>query len=363
MSGAGLASKYPQSTTPPPFQWLAPPQANQEMGDVAPAPVPRPFRIPVMSPDPAGTDSVLIDVPVPAKTRVYAGGAVGVHLSTHMCRATASTSPENAHALVHDPRHVASVIDVIASAVGAVEPEPRLVVIGLPGNVDEVHGTVNAASNLGREWDGVVPLSTLVSERLQCPVELRNDTDTAMQGERRRGALVACNDGALVTLSTGVGVCILRNGVQFPAELGHSISQFDGPQCRGRAHRGCYETFLGGWALPDRYRERHPEFTGTHHTDIPDDEDFWNECGRRLGDLVLTLCYSGQRLEAVSFIGSVSLARQHRLLPAVHARVNEEIALLDVVPRSLRVTPLGEVTSVLGAFLMARDLLFPFLAA
>jgi predicted NBD/HSP70 family sugar kinase len=265
--------------------------------------------------------------------------------------------------MTHDPAHVPSVVDAIAHLVGAVEPTPRLVVIGLPGNVNEQRGTVSAASNLGREWDGVVPLAKLVSERLQCQVELRNDTDTAMQGERRRGALVSCNDGALITLSTGVGVCILRNGTQFPAELGHSISQFGGPPCRGRAHAGCYETFLGGWALPDRYRERHPEFTGTHHSDIPDDEAFWNECGRRLGDLVLTLCFSGQPLEAVSFIGSVSLARHHRLLPAVHARVREETALLDVMPRSLRVTPLGEVTSVLGAFLMARDLLFPFLAA
>lgn len=316
-----------------------------------------------MSTTPANSGTPVSDLPVPAKTRVYAGGAVGVHLSTHVCRATASVSPENAIAIPHDPARVSSVVDVIASIVQTVDPEPRLVVIGLPGNVNEVHGTVNAASNLGREWDGVVPLARLVSERLSCPVELRNDTDTAMQGERRRGALVACNDGALVTLSTGVGVCILRDGVQFPAELGHSISQFGGPQCRGRGHAGCYETFLGGWALPDRYRERHPEFTGLHHSDIPDDAAFWNECGRRLGDLVLTLCFSGQPLEAVSFIGSVSLARQHHLLPAVHARVHQEIALLDVVPRSLRVTPLGEMTSVLGAFLMARDLLFPFLAA
>ena len=321
------------------------------------------LRIPVMSPNSVGPDSPVVDVPIPAKTRVYAGGAVGVHLSSQVCRATASVSPENAHVMPHDPARVASVVDAIESVVSSVESAPKLVVIGLPGNVDEANGTVNAASNLGREWDGVVPLARLVSERLQCTVELRNDTDTAMQGERRRGALVACNDGALITLSTGVGVCLLRNGVQFPAELGHSISQFGGPRCRGRAHSGCYETFLGGWALPDRYRERHPDFTGTHHSDIPDDVEFWNECGRRLGDLVLTLCFSGQPLEAVSFIGSVSLARQHRLLPAVHARVNEEIALLDVVPRSLRVTPLGEVTSVLGAFLLARDLLFPFLAA
>ena len=324
------------------------------------------LRIPVMSPDPEAiiaSGLPHLHVPMPAKTRVYAGGAVGVHLSSQMCRATASTSPENAHAVAHDPAHVASVVNAIESVVRAVEAAPKLVVIGLPGNVDEAKGTVNAASNLGREWDGVVPLARLVSERLQCTVELRNDTDTAMQGERRRGALVACNDGALITLSTGVGVCILRNGIQFPAELGHSISQFGGPPCRGRAHAGCYETFLGGWALPDRYHERHPDFTGTHHSDIPDDPEFWEECGRRLGDLVLTLCLSGQPLEAVSFIGSVSLARQHRLLPAVHARVHQEIALLDVVPRSLRVTPLGEVTSVLGAFLLARDLLFPFLAA
>lgn len=320
-------------------------------------------RIPVMAdtdPDPKGAPPAL---PTPTKTRVYAGGAVGVHLGSHDCRVTASTQPENAISAPIEPGRVAAVVDVIGTMVRSVEASPRLVVVGLPGNIDEANGTVNAASNLGREWNGVVPLARLLADHLQCPVELRNDTYTAMQGERRRGALVSCNDGALVTLSTGVGVCVMRDGVQFSAELGHSISQFGGPQCRGRAHRGCYETFLGGWALPDRYRERHPEFTGTHHSDIPDDADFWHECGRRLGDLVLTLCFIGQPLEAVSFIGSVSLARQARLLPAVRERVEEEVALLDVVPRSLRVTPLGEMPAVLGAFLHARDLLFPFLAA
>ncbi len=302
-------------------------------------------------------------VPLPTNTRVHAEGAVGVHLSSYVCRAIASVAPESAHAVAIQPGRVDTVVAAIIEAVHAVASSPQLVVIGLPGNVDEAHGSVNAASNLGSEWQGVVPLAQRVAERLGCPVELRNDTDTAMQGERRRGALIGCSDGALVTLSTGVGVCLLRDGVQFPTELGHSVSQFGGPRCLGRAHAGCYETYLGGWALPLRYREWHPGFEGTHHSQIPDDAAFWHECGRRLGDLVLTMCFSGQPLEAVSFIGSVSLARQHHLLPAVHERVREEIALLDTVPRSLRVTPLGEATVVLGAFLHARDLLFPFLAA
>jgi len=97
--------------------------------------------------------------------------------------------------------------------------------------------------------------------------------------------------------------------------------------------------------------------------EIPDDHEFWTECGRRLGDLVVGLCLLGQPLEAISFIGSVAQARHRYLLPGVRARVDEEAALLVTRPRSLRVTPLGDDVSVLGAFLMVRDLLHPFLAA
>ncbi|HEU5316242.1 MAG TPA: ROK family protein, partial [Chloroflexota bacterium] len=232
--------------------------------------------------------------------------------------------------------------------------------IGTPGHVDARGGTVSGAANLGAEWKGEVPLRVLLEDQLQCEVMVRNDAEVALEAEKRRGGLVSVNDGALITLSNGVGVALLVNGEERPTELGHSVVDLNGPECAGRPHRGCYESYLGGWALPGRYRDRHPTFSGTAARDIPDDPVFWTDCGRILGQLVVSLCLLGQPLEAVSFIGAVSLARARYLLPAVKERVQEESALLVTVPRRLTVTPLGEDVAVLGALLLARDLLNPF---
>jgi predicted NBD/HSP70 family sugar kinase len=288
----------------------------------------------------------------------FCPGAVGVHIGGTSCRAAAGLEDHIFRGTLA-PADVEDILETIMAAVLAVESRPRFVVVATPGHVDRAAGTVSAAANLGPQWEGTVPLRDLLRERLDCEVEVRNDAEMALQAERRRGGLVAVNDGALITLSTGVGVAMLVNGRDQPTELGHSVLQFDGPDCNGRPHRGCYESFLGGWALPLRYRERHPEFEGTAR-DIPDDAAFWSECGARLGELVLTLCLLGQRLEVISLIGTVALARAHLLLPAVEARMEAEVSLLGTKPRRIRVTPLGEDVGVLGALLVARDLLYPF---
>ncbi|HEX2035440.1 MAG TPA: ROK family protein [Chloroflexota bacterium] len=286
-------------------------------------------------------------------------GAVGVHIGGTACRAAASLESDIWRGVL-SPGSVADVCQAIQAAVREVEPDPKFVVVATPGHINASSGTVSGAANLGPQWEGIVPLRDLLVERLQCEVEIRNDTEAALQAERRRGALIAVNDGALITLSTGVGVALLVNGRGQSTELGHSVLQFEGPPCIGRPHRGCYESFLGGWALPLRYRERHPDFNGTSAREIPDDPEFWTECGARLGELVVMLCLLGQGLEAVSLNGAVALARAHFLLPALRARVKEEASLLGTVPRLIRTTPLGDDVTVLGALLVARDMLYPF---
>lgn len=286
-------------------------------------------------------------------------GAVGVHIGGTACRAAAGfVDPHIWRGALAAGSVDASVGEIVA-AVHRVEPAPGYVVVGTPGHVD-AKGVVSGAANLGDEWKGAVPLRDLLQRHLHCEVTIRNDAEVALEAEKRRGGLVAVNDGALITLSNGVGVALLVGGEERPTELGHSVVDLGGPECAGRPHRGCYESYLGGWALPLRYRERHAGFSGAAAREIPDDAAFWTECGRILGQLVVSLCLLGQPLEAVSFIGAVSLARARYLLPAVKARVQEEEALLVTVPRRLTVTPLGEDVGVLGALLMARDLLNPF---
>jgi predicted NBD/HSP70 family sugar kinase len=287
-------------------------------------------------------------------------GAVGVHIGGTACRAAAGFGEGAIWRGALPAGGVSAVVESVAGAVQRVSARPRYVVVGTPGQVDQPQGVVSGAANLGPEWTHDVPLRALLEERLQCDVTVRNDAEVALEAEKRRGGLVAVHDGALVTLSTGVGVALLVAGEERPTELGHNVVQLDGPACIGRPHRGCYESLLGGWALPLRYRERHPDFAGTAAREIPDDDAFWEERGRVLGELIVTLCLLGQPLEAVSFIGTVSLTRGDLLLPAVRRRVEEESALLAGVPRRLTVTPLGEDVTVLGALITATDLLYPF---
>lgn len=286
-------------------------------------------------------------------------GAVGVHVGGTACRVAGGFTEDRIWRGALPPGGVDDLIREVVDAVRRVDETPKYVVVGTPGHVDR-KGNVSGAANLGDEWKGEVPLRARIEQALQCEVTIRNDAEVALEAEKRRGGLVAVNDGALVTLSNGVGVALLVGGEERPTELGHSVVDFNGPECAGRPHRGCYESYLGGWALPMRYRELHPEFTGTAAREVPDDAAFWAHCGRMLGQLVVSLCLLGQPLEAVSFIGAISLARARYLLPAVKARVQEEAALLVTVPRRLTVTPLGEDVTVLGALLMARDLLNPF---
>ncbi len=287
-------------------------------------------------------------------------GAVGVHIGGTACRAAAGFGEESIWRGALPAGGVEAAIEAIVQAVRHVSARPQYVVVGSPGHVDRSGGVVSGAANLGPEWSGEVPLRALLEEQLQCDVAVHNDAEVALEAEKRRGGLVAVHDGALITLSAGVGVAFLVAGEDRSTELGHSVVKLDGPQCIGRPHRGCYESLLGGWALPLRYRERHPEFTGTAAREIPDDPAFWEECGRTLGELVVTLCLLGQPLEAVSFVGAVSLTRADLLLPAVRRRVQEEAALLSSVPRRLTVTPLGEDVTALGALITATDLLYPF---
>jgi predicted NBD/HSP70 family sugar kinase len=244
--------------------------------------------------------------------------------------------------------------------VRAVEPSPRFVVVGTPGRVNRGTGEVVGAANLGAEWSGTVPLGALLASRLGCEVEVRNDADVSLEAEKRRGALVAVNDGALISLSNGIGVALLVNGRDQPTELGHSVLQFDGLPCPGRPHRGCFESYLGGHVLPGRYRALRPDFTGTAAREIPDDAEFWLDYGARLGELLVQLCLLGQPMEIISLTGQIAHARHARILPAARARVEVEAALLGTIPRRIVVTPLGEDIAVLGSLLVARDLLYPF---
>lgn len=84
-------------------------------------------------------------------------------------------------------------------------------------------------------------------------LRLEHDARAALAGERAAGALVGCDDAALVMLGTGIGVAVLSGGRllrgagQAGLMFGH-LPAGPGPACMcGRS--GCAEARAGAWAF------------------------------------------------------------------------------------------------------------------
>jgi len=98
--------------------------------------------------------------------------------------------------------------------------------IGAP-NGNYYTGTIEYAPNL--HWEGVIPMTKLVTEKFGLPAALTNDANAAAVGEMNYGAARGMRDFIMITLGTGVGSGIVSNGQLilghdgFAGELGHTI--------------------------------------------------------------------------------------------------------------------------------------------
>jgi len=103
------------------------------------------------------------------------------------------------------------------------------------------------------------PLKKRLNEVLGLPVALENDSHAALLGELWQGAGKGKDRLMMLTLGSGVGGALWRDGKLWQgsdghgAELGHTIidPNFNG-SCQA-GHRGCLEAMVGGWALKQRY--------------------------------------------------------------------------------------------------------------
>ena len=81
--------------------------------------------------------------------------------------------------------------------------------IGSPGTCDGENGVVARAYNLG--WFNV-PVCAMMTEHFGLPCHLSNDANCAALAETVAGAAVGCRSMVLITLGTGVGGGISRQG-------------------------------------------------------------------------------------------------------------------------------------------------------
>ncbi|MCM8777334.1 MAG: ROK family protein [Candidatus Omnitrophica bacterium] len=124
---------------------------------------------------------------------------------------------------------------------------PAGIGIGTPGVVDN-EGTVFEAPNIPG-WHNL-PLKKIFSEKYNLPVVVENDVNSITWGEFLYGAGKGYNTIICITLGTGVGGGIVKDGKllrgsKYSAlEIGHIPIDYKGPQCKC-GNYGCIERFVG----------------------------------------------------------------------------------------------------------------------
>ncbi|HEX6501321.1 MAG TPA: ROK family protein [Micromonosporaceae bacterium] len=109
--------------------------------------------------------------------------------------------------------------------------------VGSPGVVDPRRGVVLSATDLITGWTGT-PVADALSERLRLPVTVDNDVRAAGLGEARYGAGTGADSALVVSVGTGIGGALIRDGVLVPGasgvagHLGHlPVPAADGAIC------------------------------------------------------------------------------------------------------------------------------------
>jgi glucokinase len=133
----------------------------------------------------------------------------------------------------------------------------RAIGVCAPGWVDSERGVLLSAANLPC-WENF-PLAQKVEKHFGLPTRLANDASAAALAEAKWGAGAKYKSIFYVSLGTGIGAAIVREGEIYHGrpgggcEGGHMSINFNGPLC-GCGKRGCVEMYASGAAISRRAR-------------------------------------------------------------------------------------------------------------
>lgn len=127
--------------------------------------------------------------------------------------------------------------------------------IAIPGTVR--NETVVKSVNLGLKNYNIVKK---LQEKIQVPINIRNDAKCAALAENTYGALKSYDRSIFLTLGTGIGGAViihnelLDTGELPGCEFGHMLIEKNGRLCKC-GKKGCWETYASMKAFKDNLRE------------------------------------------------------------------------------------------------------------
>ncbi len=133
----------------------------------------------------------------------------------------------------------------------------RAIGVCAPGWVDSKRGVLLSATNLPC-WKNF-PMAQKIEKHYGLPTRLTNDASAAALAEAKWGAGAKYESIFYVSLGTGIGTAIVREGKIYhgrpggSCEGGHMSINLNGPLC-GCGKRGCVETYASGTAISTRAR-------------------------------------------------------------------------------------------------------------
>ena len=119
-------------------------------------------------------------------------------------------------------------------------------------------GNIEYSGNL--PWQGEIPLSAVLRDRLGLAVAVANDAHVRALGESTYGCAHGMKDFIHLTLGHGIGSCIFSNGHAhlgsngFGGEIGHCCIYPGGRQCTCGS-RGCLEAYCGANGIVQTAKE------------------------------------------------------------------------------------------------------------
>jgi glucokinase len=243
-------------------------------------------------------------------------------------------------------------------AAAALEPGIMSAGIAVCGVVGP-DGLVTAV-NLG--WDSVAAGSAL-SARLGIPVTVLNDAHAGALGEGGFGAARGMRDFLYVSLGTGIGAAIVKEGRVLggdhgrAGELGHISVDQRGPKC-ACGSRGCLETFVSAAALEGRWLAVHGSpVTAREIIDRviarePQASALWDEAVDALAEGLLTAMSLVD--PAAIVLGGGLTGAGARLIEPLTAAIAARSRSFHAVAE-LRLASLGDWSGCAGAALAAWD--------